>query len=154
MAGTGSFIKTGSKLGTTFEPTADGLYDLIDAFYDSFAFGKSAGSVGYGVGSPNGEGYFNAIMGKEITAGIFSSDNIFTALGARAYDHEGVRIQYEQAAYGLADEFKHNDVSMIGAQTGFLGIGAGTNQDGFVPDSVYLPFQQGSVPSQAQSLYC
>ena len=146
MAGTGSFIKTGSKLGTTFEPTADGLYDLIDSFYDSFAFGKSAGSVGYGMGSPNGEGYFNAIMGKEITAGIFSSDNIFTALGARAYDHEGVRIQYEQAAYGMAGEFTHNGDSMIGTQTGFLGIGAGTNQDGYIPDSVYLPIDDFREP--------
>ena len=135
----GSFIKMGNKYATTYDPTADGLYSLIDDFYSSIA--KSAGAVGYGLGSPNGEGYFNAIMGKQITAGIFSSDNIFTALGARAYDHEGVRIQYEQAAYGLAGEFTWRGQSMLPgvADDVFVGIGAGTNQDGNVPDSVYIP---------------
>ena len=104
MTTSGSFIKTGSKMSTTFDPTAKGLMSLIDTFYEQqSSIAKSAGFVGYGMGSPNNEGYFNAIMGKEITAGIFSSDNVFTALGARAYDHEGVRIQYEQASYGMAE---------------------------------------------------
>ena len=143
MAG---FIKMGTKLGTTYDPSADGLYSLIDDFYSSIA--KSAGSVGYGLGSPNGEGYFNAIMGKQITAGIFSSDNIFTALGARAYDHEGVRIQYKQAFYGMASEFKYNGSSVFDTSGGdfFAGIGAGTNQDGIVPDSVYIPIDDFREP--------
>ena len=141
----GQIIDTPSFKGTTYDPSSAGLMELIDDYYAS-SFGKSAGAVGYGLGSPNGEGYFNALMGKEITVGIFSSDNIFTAIGARAYDHEGVRIQYEQAAYGMAGEFTHNGANMVGSQTGFLGIGAGTNQDGLVPDSVYVPIDNFREP--------
>lgn len=141
----GMIIDTPGYKGTTYDPSSAGLMELIDDYYAA-SFGKSAGAVGYGLGSPNGEGYFNALMGKEITVGIFSSDNIFTAIGARAYDHEGVRIQYEQAAYGMADEFTHNGANMIGSQTGFLGIGAGTNQDGLVPDSVYVPIDNFREP--------
>ena len=143
------FIKRGNIIReSTYDPSADGLLQLIDDFYGAQieSFGKAAGSVGYGLGSPNGEGYFNALQGKQITVGIFSSDNIFSSLGARAYDHEGVRIQYEQAAYGMADEFTHNGASMIGTQTGFLGIGAGTNQDGYIPDSVYVPIDDFREP--------
>lgn len=141
------FVKMGNKEATLYEPSAKGLYSLIDDFYaQQSAIAKSAGSVGYGVGSNNGEGYFNALMGKEITAGIFSSDNIFTALGARAYDHEGVRIQTEQAFYGMADEFKFRGNAMVSGQTGFLGIGAGTNQDGRIPDSVYMPVDDFREP--------
>lgn len=157
MTMSGSFIKMGSKMATTYEPSAKGLFSLIDDFYaQQSAIAKSAGAVGYGMGSPNGEGYFNAIMGKEITAGIFSSDNVFTALGARAYDHEGVRIQYEQAAYGMASEMTHGGENMLGwkpvdeegnpVPDYFAGIGAGTNQDGLVPDSVYLPVDDFREP--------
>lgn len=143
----GSFIKTGSKMSTTYEPSAKGLYSLIDDFYaQQSAIAKSAGSVGYGMGSPNNEGYFNAIMGKEITVGIFSCDNVFTALGARAYDHEGVRIQYEQASYGMAEDLKYMGEPMLPGATGFVGIGAGTNQDGLIPDSVYLPVDDFREP--------
>lgn len=143
----GSFIKTGSKMSTTYDPTAKGLYSLIDDFYaQQSAIAKSAGAVGYGMGSPNNEGYFNAIMGKEITAGIFSCDNVFTALGARAYDHEGVRIQYEQASYGMAEDLKFNGQPMLEGATGFVGIGAGTNQDGRIPDSVYIPVDDFREP--------
>lgn len=147
MTTSGSFIKTGSKISTTFDPTAKGLMSLIDTFYEQqSSIAKSAGFVGYGMGSPNNEGYFNAIMGKEITAGIFSSDNVFTALGARAYDHEGVRIQYEQASYGMAEELTYNGQPMLEGASGFVGIGAGTNQDGLVPDSVYLPVDDFREP--------
>lgn len=157
MTMSGSFIKTGSKMSTTYEPTAKGLFRLIDDFYaQQNAIAKSAGFVGYGMGSPNNEGYFNAIMGKEITAGIFSSDNVFTALGARAYDHEGVRIQYEQASYGMASEMNHGGANMLGwkpvdeegnpVPDYFAGIGAGTNQDGLIPDSVYLPVDDFREP--------
>lgn len=144
----GQIIKTGTKWSSTYDPSTEGLLQLIDDTYvaQMESFGKAAGSVGYGLGSPNGEGYFNAIMGKEITVGIFSCDNIFATMGARAYDHEGVRIQYEQAAYGMAGEFTHNGSSMIGVQTGFLGIGAGTNQDGLIPDSVYVPIDDFREP--------
>lgn len=152
MTTSGSFIKTGSKISTTFDPTAKGLMSLIDTFYEQqSSIAKSAGFVGYGMGSPNNEGYFNAIMGKEITAGIFSSDNVFTALGARAYDHEGVRIQYEQAAYGMASEMTCDGKNLLGWDAErdadyFAGIGAGTNQDGLIPDSVYLPVDDFREP--------
>lgn len=158
MTMSGSFIKTGSKMSTTYDPSAKGLFSLIDDFYaQQSAIAKSAGAVGYGMGSPNGEGYFNAIMGKEITAGIFSSDNVFTALGARAYDHEGVRIQYEQASYGMASEMMHGEKNMLGFEPErddagniindyFAGIGAGTNQDGIIPNSVYLPVDDFREP--------
>ena len=145
---TEQIIKSGSKWCSTYEPTSEGLVRLIDDYYGAQleSFGKAAGSVGYGLGSPNGEGYFNAIMGKEITVGIFSCDNIFATMGARAYDHEGVRIMYEQAAYGLAGEFTHNGQSLTPGQNGFLGIGAGTNQDGLIPDSVYIPIDDFREP--------
>ncbi len=144
----GQIIKTGTKWASTYDPSTEGLLQLIDDTYiaQMESFGKAAGAVGYGIPSPNGEGYFNAIMGKEITVGMFSCDNIFATMGARAYDHEGVRIQYEQAAYGMAGEFTHNGASMIGSQTGFLGIGAGTNQDGLVADSVYVPIDDFREP--------
>ena len=123
----GSFIKTGSKISTTFDPTAKGLMSLIDTFYEQqSSIAKSAGFVGYGMGSPNNEGYFNAIMGKEITAGIFSSDNVFAALGARAYDHEGMRIMYSLPQKG--------------------GIGRTTKRDGDIPDSVMAPIKQVRQP--------
>lgn len=157
MTTSGSFIKTGSKMSTTYDPSAKGLFSLIDDFYaQQLSIAKSAGAVGYGMGSPNNEGYFNAIMGKEITAGIFSSDNVFTALGARAYDHEGVRIQYEQASYGMASEMNHGGENLLDwkpkDENGndipdyFAGIGAGTNQDGLIPDSVYLPVDDFREP--------
>lgn len=147
MTMSGSFIKTGSKMSTTYDPSAKGLFSLIDDFYaQQSAIAKSAGAVGYGMGSANEAGYFNAIMGKEITAGIFSCDNVFTALGARAYDHEGVRIQYEQASYGMAEDLKFGGNPMLEGATGFVGIGAGTNQDGRIPDSVYLPVDDFREP--------
>lgn len=147
MTTSGSFIKMGRKAATTYDPSPDGLYNLIDDFYSQqMSIAKSAGSIGYGMGTPNNEGYFNAIMGKEITVGIFSCDNVFTALGARAYDHEGVRIQYEQATYGMAEDLKYNGQPMLSGAKGFVGIGAGTNQDGIIPDSVYLPVDDFREP--------
>lgn len=140
-------MKFGSKNVTSYSPTSNGLLNLIEDYYDSaISIAKSAGSVGYGMGSPNEEGYYNALMGKEITAGIFSCDNIFTALGARAYDHEGVRIQYEQASYGMAEDLKFNGQPMLPGASGFVGIGAGTNQDGVIPDSVYVPIDDFREP--------
>jgi len=148
MSATEQIIKSGSNWCTTYEPSSEGLSRLIDDFYANQmeSFGKAAGAVGYGLSSPNGEGYFNAIIGKKITVGVYSCDNIFTVMGSRAYDHEGVRIQYKMPSYGMAEEFKHNGVSMVGSQTGFLGIGAGTNQDGLIPDSVYIPIDDFREP--------
>lgn len=127
---TGEFVKLGTKLGTTYPETGDAMYDLIDDFYSGmYAFARSAGAATYG-----DNGYFNAIMGKEITAAMFSSDNIFTALGARPYNHEGVRLSLELASYGLD------------SNGDFVGIGAGTVQDGYVPESVRMPVEEVREP--------
>lgn len=127
---TGEFIRMGTKLGTTYPETGEAMFDLIDDFYSGlYSFARSAGAATYG-----DNGYFNAIMGKEITAAMFSSDNIFTALGARPYNHEGVRIAPELASYGLD------------ANGDFVGIGAGTVQDGSVPESVKMPVDELREP--------
>lgn len=131
---TGMFIKTGTKLGSTFPETADGAYDLIDSFYEgAYSIAKSAGAATYG-----DNGYFNAIMGKEITAAMFACDNVFTAIGTRAYQHEGVRIAPELASYGL---MATGDTDNIAAGE-FGGLGATTVQDGSIPDSVAMPVQE------------
>ncbi len=135
----GSFIKMGNKLGSTFPETGDGLYDLIDAFYQgAYSFGKSAGAATYG-----DNGYFNSIMGKEITAAMFACDNVFTAIGARAYQHEGVRIATEQASYGLVTSGDAVSNLSVGD---FGGLGAGTIQDGSVPASVKMPVNEFREP--------
>lgn len=127
---TGQFVMVGDKLGTTYPNRGDSIYDLIDDFYSGlYSFARSAGAATYG-----DNGYFNAIMGKEITAAMFSSDNIFTAIGARPYNHEGVRIATELAEYG------------VDASGRFLGLGAGTVQDGRVPPSVKMPVHEFREP--------
>lgn len=127
---TGQFVLVGDKLGTTYPAKGDSIYDLIDDFYSGlYSFARSAGAATYG-----DNGYFNAIMGKEITAAMFSSDNIFTAIGARPYNHEGVRIATELATYG------------VDANGVFQGLGAGTVQDGVVPGSVQMPISEFREP--------
>ena len=65
----GSFVKMGNKWGTTYPETGDAMFDLIEDFYKgAYGLAKSAGAATYG-----DNGYFNAIMGKEITAGMFAS---------------------------------------------------------------------------------
>jgi hypothetical protein len=97
-----------------------GTKALINDFYDEqLRIGKSAGFTGYGTA-----GVFNAIMGKEITAGMFASNNILTAIGARPYDHEGMRIAYDLAQKG----------------------GIGTRREGHIPDSVKMPIKQVRQP--------
>lgn len=127
---TGQYVRLGTKLGTTYPEDGESMYDLIDDFYSNlYSFAKSAGAATYG-----NNGYFNAIMGKEITAAMFSSDNVFTALGARPYNHEGVRIATELASYGLDSDGE------------FVGIGASTLQDGVVPESVKMPVGEFREP--------
>lgn len=120
----------GTKLGTTFPETGDAMYDLIDEFYKgAYNIAKSAGAATYG-----DNGYFNAIMGKEVTAAMFACDNVFTAIGAKPYQHEGVRIALELASYGLD------------AEGNFVGIGADTIQDGNIPESVQMPVNEFREP--------
>ena len=141
---TGKFVKMGSKMGTTYAETGDAMYDLIDDFYKgAYSLAKSAGSAVYQ--GRDGNGYFNSIMGKEITAAMFSSDNVFTALGAKPYNHEGVRIATELATYGLASDFYETLPTGMNA-TDFLGVGATTIQDGSIPDSVKLPVEEFREP--------
>lgn len=130
MSETGKFVKMGTKMGTTYPEKGDATWDLIEDFYQaSYGFAKSAGAATYG-----DNGYFNAIMGKEITAAMFASDNVFTALGARPYNHEGVRIALELATYGLD------------AAGNFVGAGAETIQDGNVAESVQMPVNEYRQP--------
>lgn len=142
---TGKFVKMGSKMGTTYAETGDAMYDLIDDFYKgAYSLAKSAGSAVYQ--GRDGNGYFNSIMGKEITAAMFSSDNIFTALGAKPYNHEGVRISTELATYGLASDFYGDNLPDGMSATDFLGVGATTIQDGEINDSVQLPVDEFREP--------
>lgn len=132
----GKFVKMGKdKWGTTYDTTTEGLFELIDDYYNglyqSSSVAKSGGNAPIYGGADNG--YFNAIMGKEITAGMFQSKNVFTAIGAKPYDHEGVRIATDQASYGM-----HNGT--------FVGIGAGTRQDGRIPASVAMPVNEFRMP--------
>lgn len=127
---TGQFVKIGTKIGTTYPERGDSIYDLVDDFYSGlYSFARSAGAATYG-----DNGYFNAIMGKEITAAMFSSDNVFTALGARPYNHEGVRIATELATYGTGPDGR------------FHPLGAGTIQDGIIPPSVKMPVNEFREP--------
>lgn len=118
----GEITSIGEEMVSTYPVNGMGMKALIkDYFDDAMHMAKSAGFTGYGT-----QGVFNAIMGKEITAGMFASNNIFTAIGARPYDHEGVRIAYSLAQKG--------------------GIGASSKRDGAVPDSVKMPIKQVRMP--------
>ena len=121
------FIMQGAKMATTYEDTSAALPHLMNDFYEqSFKMAKSAGAATYG-----DNGYFNAIMGKEITAGMFASDNLFTALGARAYNHEGQRVATELASF-VDGKFKF--------------AGADTEQDGDIPDGISMPVDEIREP--------
>lgn len=118
----GQILKIGGELCTTYSPVAGNTKYLIQDFYnDLYRTYKAEGFTGYGT-----TGVFNAIMGKKITAGMFASNTMFTAIGARPYDHEGVRMMYDLAQKGR--------------------IGATTVQDGDIPDSVMAPIKQFRQP--------
>lgn len=116
----GEITQIGGEMVSTYEPTAQGAKWLIKEYFDdAMRIGKSAGFTGYGT-----TGVFNAIMGKEITAGMFASNNMLTAIGTRAYDHEGHRIAYSLAQKGRI----------------------GTTREGPIPDSVKMPIKQVRMP--------
>lgn len=116
------YKNAGDKLESTYQPTSAGLKQLIRDFYGApLNMMKSAGFTGYAT-----KDVFNAIMGKEVTVGVFASNNILTAVGARAYDHEGQRIMYSLPQKG--------------------GIGRTTKRDGNIPDSVMAPIKQVRQP--------
>lgn len=126
-----TFDSEGNMNGSTYREDYDVTETMMNEFYGGLigAVRKSAGAATYG-----DNGYFNAVYGKQITAAMYSSDNVFTALGTKPYNHEGVRIALEQASYGLDGEGE------------FVGLGAGTVQDGAVPESVALPVNEFREP--------
>lgn len=129
----GKFIEQGGKLGTLYPESAFATNDLIEDFYNMHmesAIRKSGGTPTYG-----DNGYFNAVFGMEITAGFFLCDNIFTALGTKPYNHEGVRITADPS-----------DASVYDAAGNFLGVGAFTVQDGNLPAPVSLPVDEIRMP--------
>ena len=151
---TGKFYKSGGNLYTNYPETGEGAYQLIDDFYGaSFSsyggFAKSAGAATYptsrfGTYPGVGNAYFNAVMGKEITLAMYTSDNIYTALGTRAYQREGVRISEKLASYGTEADYE------VGSKRGnvFLGVGATTVKDGEYASSVRLPVDEFREPSK------
>ncbi len=156
---TGKFYKSGGKLYTNYPETGEAAYQLIDDFYGSTfsaygGFAKSAGAATYAHGfgrdgypTAGSDAYFNAVMGKEITLAMFTTDNIYTALGARPYQREGVRISDKLPSYGTAADY---NITTTGkdASTVFLGAGAITTQDGNLPPSVRLPVDEFRQPAK------
>lgn len=141
----GQFINQNGKLGTTYPEQPFAMEDLIEDFYGAAVgkFMKSAGHAGYGDGN---NGYFNPIYGKYITCAMYMNDNIFTAIGARPYTTEGVRIATEAATYGLASA---SDATLLGMTEGdFIGLGATTLPDGNIPASVAMPLNEYREPSK------
>lgn len=115
----GQILEIGGELMSSYQPHM--MKHLIKDFYVDAKNKvlKSAGFTGY-----NTLGVFNAIMGKEISIGVFASNTMLTAIGARPYDHAGVRINYSLAKKG----------------------GIGTVRDGPIPASVKAPIKQATEP--------
>ena len=154
---TGQFFRSGSKVYTNFDETSKGASELINNFYTEGwqAFVKSAGAPGYNI--TGAEGMFNPIFGKDLTALMFSSVAVSSAISKRAYQNEGMRLIPKQATVGTASDFVRNGNAIFktatsGSTTGgyapdyFLGLGAGTVHDGFIMDSVQMPVDEIRVP--------
>lgn len=140
----GIFINQGGKLGTTYPEAGMVMSEFINDFYGGRGFAKSAGAAVYTTEDKNG--YFNAIFGKYITAGMFMNDNVFTAVGARPYTTEGVRIALEAASYGTATAA---EAAQLGCVEGdFIGISATTARDGRIGESVKMPVTEFREPVQ------
>ncbi len=149
---TGKFFKSGGNLYTNYPETGEGAYQLIDDFYGSTfssygGFAKSAGAATYpqtrfGKYPGVGNAYFNAVMGKEITLAMYTSDNVYTALGTRAYQREGVRVSDKLASYGTDVDYG------VGKKDVFLGVGATTIKDGAYAESVRLPVSEFRQPAK------
>lgn len=141
----GMFINLNGHLGTTYPETGAATWDLIEDYYTSqYSIAKSAGAAVYTTDRENG--YTNAIYGKYATAAMFMNDNVFTTMGARPYQTEGVRITTQAATYGLASAA---DAALLGVNEGdFVGLGATTVQDGKIPASVRMPIGEFREPSK------
>ncbi len=155
---TGQFFRSGSKVYTNFSQTPKGASELINNFYTEGwqTFVKSAGAPGYNISGA--EGMFNPIFGKDLTALMFSSVAVSSAIGKRAYQNEGMRLIPQQATVGTASDFVRNGSAIFNTATGgtsttggydpnyFLGLGAGTTHDGCIMDSVQMPIDEVRVP--------
>lgn len=155
MAGTGQFYKSGGQLFTTYEATSEGCSQLINDFYDGGyaafygGFAKSAGAPVFDGGFGYSGGMFNPKFGMDVTAAMFTSKAVSSCLSKRAYDHEGMRLVTQFAAYGLAGEFQKNGSKIFNgtyADDTFLGLGASTVADGQIPDSVKMDYDMIRVP--------
>ncbi len=135
MSEAGEFYRHGREYGSTYSPTPDAMYDMMDDYYNGGwqvfqnRIGKSAGAAIYG-----DNGYFNDIFGADIMAGMMQSKTLYSAIGSRPYDHIGVRIAPQHADVGLD------------ADGNFKGIGYQTTQDGKIPESVFMPVFELAEP--------
>ena len=160
MAGTGKFYKSGGQLFTTYEATSEGCSQLINDFYDGGyaafygGFAKSVNGPFFDGGFGYSGGMFNPKFGMDVTAAMFTSKAVSSCLSKRAYDHEGMRLVTQFAAYGLAGEFTKDNVKIFNPAGGtkvydddvFLGLGASTVTDGQIPDSVKMDYDMIRVP--------
>lgn len=122
MSRNGSIIKVGGELMSTYPVSGDGMAQMVRDFYDDkMRLYKSEGFARYST-----EGMFNAIMGKELFANMFACNNMFTVVGGRPYDHEGMRVMYDLAK-------RRN-------------MGAETVRDGEIGESYRAPVKQIRVP--------
>ena len=142
----GQIFKSGSQYFTTYPEKGEAMQGYIDDYYNRMydaaksgsSFGKSAGAAAYGwrgTSYPNAESaYFNAVMGKEMQFAMYTGENFYSALGARPYNHEGVRIAYKLASYGKD------------SNNNFVGAGATTAREGNISASVKMPVAEFRQP--------
>lgn len=146
----GQYINRGyGKWETTFNERGDETMSMFDEYYNMFGLGGIAKSAGTATYSYNGadNGYFNPIYGKYITAAMFMNDNVFTCLGAKPYNIEGVRIATEAATYGVVED--QDTATMLGLEVGdFAGLGAETIPDGSIGKPVMLPVSEFREPNK------
>lgn len=135
MSEVGKFYRYGGQYGTNYAPIPEETVNLMDDYYSggwqmfTSAIRRSDGAATYG-----DNGYFNEIFGADITAGMMSCKNTYTAIGTRPYDHVGVRIAYAQADIGKD------------ASGNFKGIGYETAQDGKIGNSKAIPILEVAEP--------
>lgn len=117
----GRIMKVGDQIVSTYANSGLGMSYMAGDFYPSGRLTKADGFARYGT-----EGMFNAIMGKEIFLNMYACNNIYTLIGARPYQHEGMRLMTDLAQKG--------------------NMGATTVRDGVIPDSKKAPMKQVRVP--------
>ena len=158
MAQVGNFLNMNGQKMTLYNETAADAEKLIDDYYAGgwmayadTSFRRSVGSAGYNTQQTH---MFDPIFGKELQIGIMTSDSVTAALGTKAYNMEGMRLIMSKNTYDQAKDFTRfgQNVFNIGptykVKSGdqFLGIGAGTVQDGKLMDGTQIQPDQVRVP--------